>query len=415
MIKRTYALLLLIVAVCTIGQAQAAEVERRYNILEGHLQIQPGFCIPSECASREARFYGSLTAVIDGDRIAFKDIQLKSEYAGFTLPDDPYDLSNGSVADVKFSLDGEILRVNGYVDSRAFDGPLVEYRFVAEALEEAPDAFDAEDYFHARRDFRRCVAPECGGIFVRKLNNLRMSCPDGTVARECYIGQLDMGDLTVDAFAKGKPGFNTDVILKGQVSVGVDPEDSLGVFSVEEVWRSATGRRAVGRYYGIVNNEIVCITSPCYSYDQYTLNLKEMRPISDVDLSEVGASDQDLTEAYRRMGEGEPLLATGLNRRVKHATGDGIRFAATQFYLPVKSRVVVCEAGYTEVNGECVTSNGCAYPSIELETVSGAPDVDPVSGELGASYTYTCEERCDPPADLVAPARCHLALPQAAP
>ncbi len=415
MIKRTYALLLLILAVCLTGQVQAAEVERRYNILEGNLLIQPGFCIPSECAARDARFYGSLTAVIDGDRIAFKDIQLKSEYAGFTLPNDPYDLSNGSVADVKFSFDGQILRVNGYVDSRAFDGPLIEYRFVAEAVEEVPDAFDAEDYFHARRDFRRCAAPECGGIFVRKLNNLRMSCPDGSVARECYIGELDTGDLTGDVFAKGKPGFNTDVILKGQVSVGVDLEDSLGVFSVEEVWRSATGRRAVGRYYGIVNNEIVCITSPCFSYDQYTLNLQEMRPISDVDLSEVGASDQDLTEAYRRMGEGEPLLATGLNRRVKTATGEGIRFAATQFYLPVKPKVVVCEAGYSEVNGECVTVNGCAFPSIELETVSGAPIVDPLTGEPGGSYTYTCEERCDPPATLVAPAQCHLALPQAAP
>lgn len=416
MIKRAYALLFLVVAVWTSSPAQAAEVdERRYKVVEGHLLIQPGFCIPSECASREATFYGSLTAVIDGDRIAFKDIQLKSEYAGFSLPNDPYDLSNGSVADVKFTLDGQVLRVNGYVDSRAFDGPLIEYRFVAEALEDAPDTFDAEDYYHARRDFRRCAAPECGGIFVRKLNNLRMNCPDGSLARECYIGQLDLGELAADPFVKGKPGFNTDVILKGQVSVGADLEDAYGVFNVEEIWRSVTGRRAVGRYYGILNNEIVCITSPCFSYDQYTLNLNEMRPISDVDLSEVGASDQDLTEAYRLMGEGEPLLVTGLNRRVKSETGDGVRFTATQFYLPVRSRIVNCEAGYADVNGECVTRNGCVYPQIELETVAGVPDVDPVTGDMTASYTYTCEDRCDPPATMVAPAQCHLALPGVAP
>lgn len=411
MIKRSYTWLWLALAILACGTAQAAE-ERRYNIVEGNLVIHPGFCIPEECNTRDAGFYGSFMAIIDGDRIAFRDIQLRSEYSGFQLPADPYDLSGGSVADIKFVVEGDTLTANGYIDSRAFDGPLIEYSFVAVAQEEVSGEFDADNYFIARMDFRRCAAPDCGGVYVRKLNNLRMTCPDGIQSRECYIGKLDLGASGVDPFAEGaKPGFNTNIILKGQVQTGAEFDENRGVFVVEEVWRAVTGRRAVGRYYGILNNEIVCITAPCFNYDQYTLNMSEMRAISDVDLTEVGASDQALSEAYQRMAEGEPLLVSGLNRRAKGEPGDGVRFSATQFYLPVEAKKIECEEGYQVNNGQCVTRNGCAFPAIELETIGGIQDVDPRTGESRATVTYSCEEKCEEPGSLISNGYCQLALP----
>lgn len=411
MIKRSYIWLWLALTILACGSAHAAE-ERRYDIVEGTLVVQPGFCMPEDCNTRDASFYGTFMAAVDGDRIAFSDIQLRSEYSGFQLPADPYDLSGGSVADIKFVVDGDTLTANGYIDSRAFDGPLIEYSFVAVAQEDVAGEFDADDYFLARLDFRRCAAPDCGGVYVRKLNNLRMICPDGNQSRECYIGKLDLDAVGGDPFAEGaKPGFNTNIILKGQVQTGAEYDENRGVFVVEEVWRAVTGRRAVGRYYGILNNEIVCLTTPCFNYDQYTLNMSEMRAISDVDLTEVGASDQALSEAYQRMAEGEPLLVTGLNRRARGELADGVRFTATQFYLPVESRKIECQEGYRVTDGQCVTQNGCIFPQIELETIGGLQDVDPRTGESRATITYSCEEQCEEPGNLISKGYCQLALP----
>ena len=411
MMKRSYAWLWLAVTILACGSAYA-DGERRYDIMEGNLVIQPGFCIPEECSARDAGFYGTFTAIIDGDRIAFSDIQLRSEYSGFQLPADPYDLSGGSVSDIKFGVDGDRLTANGYIDSRAFDGPLIEYSFVAVAQEEVTGGFDADNYYLARLDYRRCAAPDCGGIYVRKLNNLRMTCPDGTQSRECYIGRLALDAIGLDPFAEGaKPGFNTNTVFKGQVQTGVEYHETRGVFVVEEVWGAVTGRRAVGRYYGILNNEIVCITTPCFSYDQYALNMGEMRAISDIDLTEVGASDQALSEAYQRMAEGEPLLVSGLNRREKGELADGVRFTATQFYLPVEPKRIECDEGYHAEDGQCVTRNGCVFPSIELETIGGIEKIDPRTGESRATITYSCEENCAEPATLTSNGYCQLALP----
>lgn len=52
-----------------------------------------------------------------------------------------------------------------------------------------------------RPDYRRCVAPLCGGCWVRRLNRTTMRCVDGRYAGECYVGAVDWSGLNLSGDA----------------------------------------------------------------------------------------------------------------------------------------------------------------------------------------------------------------------
>lgn len=79
------------------------------------------------------------------------------------------------------------------MDSRAFDGPLIEYFLVAKI-----NTAHGEEYFTARPDYRKCVAPLCGGYFVKAVNKKLTSCADGTRQPECYVASITYGAGTLE-------------------------------------------------------------------------------------------------------------------------------------------------------------------------------------------------------------------------
>ena len=384
------ALLLLIFS----SQILAAE---KFVVQEGKVSITPGFCFP-ECETQSAKLSGELNAVINdkAEKIYFPNSNLESEPdLDFTLPFDPDLDSGGTVRDVSFNFDEGVLEVKGIIDSRAFDGPLIEYYFSAKQIE---NEFNPRNFFSARPDFRKCVSPLCGGYFVKKVNRPVTRCADGRIRRECYVAELKLPAGTI----KPNLGFGDSLLLQGRIKPKeFDNFGNLGEFVAKKAW-SSRGERPRGRYVAIENNGILCITSPCFSFDQYILNRRYQKDISSYELEKSGASKKDIEIANKLLANGEALPAVGYNRRYKGFAGTGVKFIATQFFLPLGKRSIICEEGYSPVNGSCQTPAGCVYPALELSIFPGIPD---------APIRTSCVKSCEMPAFPNGPGRCAIALP----
>ena len=92
-----------------------------------------------------------------------------------------------------------------------------------------------------------------------------------------------------------------------------------------------------------------------FSLNEYTLNSREKRTISDLDFTAVKASEEDVANAYLVLGEGDVVPAAGVNKRVRQLNGTGVKMVANQFYLPISAPVEECPEGYSESVKGCVT------------------------------------------------------------
>lgn len=371
---------------------------QHFEITQGKVTVQPVFC-RQPCEAQSGEFTGRFDAVFIRDQILLSNIVLKSE-VDFTLPEDPYTGVGGAVHHAKHYFDGRTLVLEGTTDSSAFDGPIVTYSLVAEIAGEASVGFDPHGYYLARQDYRKCAAPLCGGIYLKAVNGRALQCLDGRRQRECYVGTPDWGKLGFNPFAEAA---SEELLLKGQLFDDVE----LGRFVATEAASAAGKGKTKGTFYAVENNGLVCISSPCFSFDEYTLNSKKPpQAISDVDLSHTGASDKAIEIAYQLMANDEPVVIVGTNHRYRGFSGIGVRLVASQFYLPVKPAARECPEGYTKGELGCETRNGCLFPLLEQVVYSG------VRPELGGFPPYSeCVTHCQEPAMENGPGYCALYLP----
>lgn len=300
-----------------------------FTVTDGSVVVTPAWCRINPCLPTVATMSGSFTASFDarGGHILFPTSNIAtSPDVGFQLPADPNEDSQGVVREIAFTYEGDALKVSGSVDSRAFDGPLVEYRFVAR--------LGRSEVFTARPDYRKCAAPACGGYFVKLVNKKLTQCADGSLQEECYVASIIYGDGPLAA-GQGSFANNTPLLLVGAISPA--SLGKWGVLYAREAYRSATQYSAQGNFYGVTNNGIMCITTPCFSYDEVLLNVPvRTMKLSDVNLEMSGALPEDIAWAHQLMAEGKTLYAAGRNQKYQGFAGIGVRLVAQQFYLPIK-------------------------------------------------------------------------------
>lgn len=195
----------------------------------------------------------------------------------------------------------------------------------------AESEFNQHGYYTFRPDLRKCISPLCGGIFVKAVNRKLTRCADGSLQAECYVASLNN---------KKNFDISSAALLRG----GIKPKiyegfGNLGVFELKAAFSPATAAAGEGRFVGLENNAILCITTPCFSVDQYLLNRNKFRVISGIDLEAVGASEEILNKALALMADGGILIASGVNKPVEEVAGTGVTFVADQFYLPIEPAV----------------------------------------------------------------------------
>ncbi|MDH5730909.1 MAG: hypothetical protein OEZ58_18125 [Gammaproteobacteria bacterium] len=210
-----------------------------------------------------------------------------------------------------------------------------------------PDA----SYFTIRPDLRRCISPICGGWFVNKVNHKIMRCTDGSKKRQCYVAtdKINIPDLSDEQVQNLRQAmYESRVLVLGIVDSTVD----YGQLLISDAWIAATSSAPKGRFVNVSSNGIVCITSPCPSYDGEILNRKRTQLLAQYDLSFVGASDAQVAEAHKTIAKGESLPIAGKFVEVTGLGGTAVGIEASQFYLKVSADATPKQCAPTGCSGQ---------------------------------------------------------------
>jgi hypothetical protein len=159
--------------------------------------------------------------------------------------------------------------------------------------------------FLVKRDLKKCSFPRCGGFYVTKLNQDKLTCADGKRARECYVasiefengltaddGELVRGTLTVKNF--GEKGWDFGVLV---ATAAFTPAVSEGL------------AKPVGSFYVPYDTGIRCIRQPCNSMGALALNTGHTKTVHSVAFARKNADEKALIESAFFDGMSETLEA----------------------------------------------------------------------------------------------------------
>lgn len=236
----------------------------------------------------------------------------------------------------------------------------------------------AVEYFELEKDDRECAAPTCGGYWLDAVNRRWMRCADGSWARTCYVAELTGEPVSSDS----------GVLVRGSIEDN-EYEDfgNLGSLNVTEAWEAATTERARGIFLRSSSTEIECVTTPCFNVAAEVLNFGLTGRLSGYDLSNVGATDEQLDQALAAFTT-DGLPASGRIRISRETTGFGLSLEATQFWL-----------ADALTSSECATDDDCSDAQWCRETESGEYSCVPFVGEGEGCNGFTLPwlyERCEP-------------------
>ena len=206
-------------------------------------------------------------------------------------------------------------------------------------------ATSATTVYRVRPDLRLCPSPLCGGAFASLVNQTTTRCVDGEDREACYVALLDFSalgltDTELSLFRSAL--FAGHALLEGWIDERqFENFGPLGELHGRQGWRAATDAMPQGTVYGARDNGVRCLVAPCFSYDVTAVNSPQHLTVSDVDLSKVGATTEQLDAARQALSTAALLIAGTIQLQPNAGpAGDGQILVATQFYLPAAAAPV---------------------------------------------------------------------------
>lgn len=216
-----------------------------------------------------------------------------------------------------------------------------------------------DTFLIARRDTRRCVAPLCGGFWVKDLNS---------TMQEKYVSGFDFSQAQVPQWvqdaARGAPDHQ--LVLFGRLGPKERTFDTRTLV-VQRVFRGMPGKSLAGdeKFYGVFPTKIACATTPCAYLQTTRLNRTTGHTMAtDVDVSAAQAALVDQNWLLSRSLYGRSVLAGKVVRRNGHVT-----VTATQVFVELPDRLAPCQeesepsCGNDEVAEWTRTPDRCTVPT----------------------------------------------------
>lgn len=248
--------------------------------------------------------------------------------------------------------------------------------------ESASTESEVSTFYSTRPDTRRCMAPLCGGFWVKRVNRPYTLCSDGYYRSECYVFEVQNSTGLSDAewqAARGKTNIVRADMLKQTVG-----SYTVGALRASEVWTAFDGQTAAGDFYQITDKQIRCFAYPCFSLHEDRLNSASHRDLSGIE-GRLGF------EAGEALAKGK-IIVVGYNQS---RTGGGKVVLVNQLYTKAEQHSTIC-AEYTTSDGRFYAKNFPSGDEAEAQAwIAAEPQV--VSSGYGIGTCVAMNEKpCDP-------------------
>lgn len=221
-----------------------------------------------------------------------------------------------------------------------------------------------DTYIIVRRDVRRCIAPLCGGYWVKDLNS---------TAQERYVSAFDfsLSDIPADTQSVLTASPDYELVVYGRLGPK-ERQYNTRTLIVKLAYRGLPGNTflATDKFYGVFPTKIACITQPCAYLQTTRLNRTTGHTMaSGFDFSNVLEPFVDEQWLLGRAYSGRTIIAGKIVRK------DGaVTVTAQQVFVQLPDRVVPCEPPatvactvdevpyYSRSPNRCNEAAGCGQP-----------------------------------------------------
>lgn len=251
-----------------------------------------------------------------------------------------------------------------------------------------------DTYIIARRDYRKCVAPMCGGYWVKDLNS---------TMQERYVSAFDFTGSglaeEVQNAANGAPDF--ELVLLGRLGPKERRFDTRTLL-VKEVYRGMPGQTFLDtdRFYSVFPTKIACITTPCANLQVTRLNRVTGHAMaSDLSLTDALGAFVDENWLRERVLTGRAIVAG----RVVYGRNNAVTVVSRQVFVALPDRQTSCPrfalptcganetVAFERNSNRCTVPVGCTEPRFcALYVPSCDPGYNQVSWQNGCT-SYACE------------------------
>ena len=252
-------------------------------------------------------------------------------------------------------------------------------------------------YVTLRRDFRKCLAPMCGGYFVQDMNRVNPN--------EKYVSGLDFSKsgLSVDDIAVVLEAQEDEVVLRGKLGPA-EARFNTRPFLVYEAYRGMPGVNATDTtFFTVEDAGIRCVSAPCAAFKAKKLNSTSTRMVTGASLALV-----DETWLAQMVLQTEAIVAAQITE-IPSAFGENeVMVDASQVFLRVpqqqscpQARLTQCTQGtertWSRREDRCLVPSACVAKSPDCPRASSTPCAPGYTRLKWAAEPDACTEVvCDP-------------------
>ncbi|MDB4942090.1 MAG: hypothetical protein JWP97_1624 [Labilithrix sp.] len=184
------------------------------------------------------------------------------------------------------------------------------------------------------------------GFFVKRVNQVKTVCGDGSSQPECYVSALTMTGIGLSAREEQEARaslVNGSALVKAATYKKTIAGKIVSTLKASQVWVGATGSAPSGSFYRVADNGIRCITAPCPTTTAYQLNGHDDHNVLTTHLESTAslAKPADLDLAQQALTTKDGILVAGgiaIPKCVAGSTTCGPMVMAQEFYLRVVAR-----------------------------------------------------------------------------